>query len=292
VADSLARAGASTQASSRGGLKLNEAQVEEFERKGYVVVPSLLSEAEVSVLEDGMREVQQRPGPEVAREKDGKPHVVYGIHLWDDRFKALARHPKVLGPAQQLLNNDVFVHQSRCNAKQTMGSIVDWHQDWGTYHRVDGVPREDGLMIAIHLDDVTACNAPLLAVPGTNTCGLVSEARKFDTETQRGPAAGKAEKFRFDITNETMERLVKEHGLEALTGPRGSVLFMKHNVVHGSSINITPLRRTLLYTNCCACDNRGESFTRPEYYAARDFSPLQVEDDKCLLRFSRDRLIN
>ncbi len=31
--------------------------------------------------------------------------------------------------------------------------------------RVDGVPRDEGLMIAIHLDDITACNAPLLAVP-------------------------------------------------------------------------------------------------------------------------------
>jgi len=241
--------------SSSSAFSLTTAQIEEFETKGWITVDSLLSEDECLTLEDGMRNVQARDGPEVAREKDGSPHVVYGVHLWDERFHALARHPKVLGPAKELLQKDCFVHQSRCNAKATMGSIVDWHQDWGTYHRVDGVPTNNGLMIAIHLDDITACNAPLLAVPGTNNAGLVSEASKIQSDTV-------AEKHRFDIRPETMEKLVSEHGLEALTGPRGSVLFMKHNVVHGSSINITPLRRTVIYVNVSACDNAGKSFAR------------------------------
>ena len=49
---------------------------------------------------------------------------------------------------------------------------------------------------------------------------------------------------------------------------------MDMTVVHGSSVNISPLRRLLLYVNVTTVDNRGETFAREEFQAARDFSPL------------------
>ena len=55
-------------------------------------------------------------------------------------------------------------------------------------------------------------------------------------------------------------------------GAAGSVLLMGMTVVHGSTVNITPLRRVILYLNVSTVDNRGESYERPEYYAARDFA--------------------
>jgi len=58
-------------------------------------------------------------------------------------------------------------------------------------------------------------------------------------------------------------------------------------VVHGSSVNISPLRRLLLYVNVTAVDNKGESFERPEYYAARDFSPLTPLGEDCLTAYAR-----
>ena len=162
------------------------------------------------------------------------------------------------------------------------GAIVDWHQDFGTYHRVDGVPEPKGLMISILLDEVTACNAPLMLVPGTQAMGIVSEARINPDAEDHGAAA----KYRYDISMETLDRLVKAHGLEAITGLAGSVLFMNMNVVHGSTVNITPLRRVILYLNVCTVDNRGETFARPEYLAARDFAPIEPLGEDCLLRYS------
>ena len=64
------------------------------------------------------------------------------------------------------------------------------------------------------------------------------------------------------------------------------MLLMDMTVVHGSSVNISPLRRLLLYVNVCPVDNRGESYERPEYYAARDFSPVQPARDDCVLQFA------
>ena len=94
-----------------------------------------------------------------------------------------------------------------------------------------------------------------------------------------------AAKYRYDITKTTMKRLVERRGLEAIQGLAGSVLLVNMTVVHGSSVNISPLRRVLLYVNISATDNRGESFVRPEYYAARDFPPLLPLSDGCILKY-------
>ena len=267
-------------------MQLSPADAAAYERKGWVVVPDVLTRPEISVLEAAAFEVLERSGPEVAREADGRPHVCWGMHLFDERLRTLTRHPRIVGPSEQLLGNRIFVHQSRINIKQTGGAIVKWHQDFGTHHRVDGIPEPRGIMIAVFLDDVTACNAPVLAIPGSHREGIVSEAR-IDPSV---PDHGQAAHYRYDITQETMQRLVAVHGVEAIEGKAGSVLFMNMAVVHGSSVNITPFRRLLLYINVSAVDNRGETFECPEYYAARDFSAIEPLGEDCLLAFREPAL--
>ena len=57
------------------------------------------------------------------------------------------------------------------------------------------------------------------------------------------------------IADETMEGLVDKYGLESVTCKAGSLLLMKINIVHGSSINMSPLRRLTCYLNVCPVDN-------------------------------------
>ena len=261
---------------------LDDATVTDYQERGWVVLSDVFTRDEVGVLESAALKVLDRPGPEVGREADGSPHVCWGMHLFDERLGALVTHPTLVAASKQLLGGDFFVHQSRINMKQTNGSIVAWHQDFGTYHRVDGVPDPRGIMIAVFLDDVTHVNAPLLAVPGSHKEGLVSTAQ-LDPSS---PDFEAVSKYRYDITPDTMARLVDDYGLETITGTAGSLLLMDMTVVHGSSVNISPLRRLLLYINVCATDNRGESYERPEYYAARDFSAVQPGDVDCLLQFA------
>lgn len=263
-------------------MELDKKEIAAYQDKGWLVVPDVFTPTEVSVLERAAFDVLERRGPEVSRETDGQPHVCWGMHLFDERLGTLTRHPNIVGPAEQLLEHTVFVHQSRINIKQTNGSIVEWHQDFGTYHRVDGVPDSRGIMIAVFLDDVTAVNAPLLAIPGSHAEGIVSSARIDPSVPDHGHTA----KYRYDIEPETMERLVDQYGLEAITATAGSVLYMNMTVVHGSSVNISPLRRLLLYINVSATNNRGETFARPEWHAARDFSPLVALEADCLLHFA------
>lgn len=263
-------------------MQLTNDQIETFREKGWIVIPNAFDATEVAVLNDAVQAVTEHDGPEVAREPNGAPHVVYGMHLLDDRFSALARHPNIVDTSEALLDSKIFVHQSRVNVKQIDGSIVKWHQDFGTYHRVDGLPDPRGIMVGVFLNDVNSCNAPVLGIPGSHLHGIVSKAfqdpSSEDFET--------VSKYRFDIPRETIASLVDEHGLEAIEGPAGSLLLMDMTVVHGSSVNITPLRRVILYLNVSAVDNRGETYERPEYYAARDFSPLVSAGSDCLKAFA------
>jgi ectoine hydroxylase len=264
-------------------MDLTDTQCQEFRDRGWLVIPNVFDQKEVQLLSDAALEVLERPGPEVGREADGSPHVSWGMHLFNEQLALLCRHKNLINPSRTLLNSDVYVHQSRINLKQTNGSIVAWHQDFGTYHRVDGVPEPRGIMIAVFLDDVTEVNAPLLAVPRSHQEGLVSTAR-VDPDA---PDFDQVSKYRYDISDETMTRLVDNYGLETITGQAGSVVFMDMTIVHGSTVNISPLRRLLLYVNVCPVDNRGESFERPEYYAARDFSPIVPIDSVELLASSQ-----
>ena len=79
-------------------MRLNDEQVAEYRDKGWILLPSVFSAKERSVLEAAAFEVLERPGPEVAREDDGSPHVCWGMHLFDERFGALTRHPRMLAP--------------------------------------------------------------------------------------------------------------------------------------------------------------------------------------------------
>ena len=262
-------------------MRLDDAQVEEFERKGWIVLPAALSAAEVAVLEQAVEAEAPGDGPWLTRERNGRPHVIYGAHQRDERIRALARHPRLVEPMRQLLGQECYIHQSRINMKQTDGSYIAWHQDFGTYHRIDGIPEPRGIMSAVFLDEVNPCNAPILAIPGSHREGLVSEAR-IDPSV---PDADQAARFRYDISPEAMQRLVDTYGIEPIMGPAGSLLFMNMTVVHGSAANITPLRRLVIYLNTSAIDNRGEAFARPPHYATRDFTPLVSGDPDCLLAF-------
>lgn len=260
---------------------LSSVQLDEYKEKGWTVIPSLLDRDEVSVLNDAVDALCHYEGPEVARDGSGAQHVVYGMHLLDERMAMLVRHPALVTAVEEILGKQFFVHQSRVNIKQTDGSIVKWHQDFGTYHRVDGLPRPEGIMIGVFLDDINACNAPVMAIPGSHKQGILSDAA-LDPDSEDFDTVSR---YRYDIAPDVLSGLAHKHGIEPILGPAGSVLLMDLTVVHGSTVNITPLRRVILYLNVSTVDNRGETYERPECYAARDFSPVVAAGDDCLREF-------
>lgn len=258
-------------------MKLESDDIAEFDQQGYLFIPGLLNQEEISVLHRDLPDMLQRTGPEIIREPDDDTTIrlIYGNHANCESFKRLSLHPRLLNPVRQLLRDDVYIHQSRLNPKPGFGSggAWTWHQDYGTWHRVDGMMEPKAVMTAVFLDDCTAVNAPLMVVPGSQNHGLIDEVE----------ADNKAKGYAlFDIDRETLAAMADTHGIEALMGPAGSVCFLHCNIVHGSSNNVSPWDRTIMYMNYNAVSNACSGTDRAWYHNNRDFTPLNPLSDDCL----------
>jgi len=73
----------------------------------------------------------------------------------------------------------------------------------------------------------------------------------------------------------------------APTGKPGTVLMFHGNLVHASPPNITPYPRKIVYLTLCAVSNHITKFTRPEWIAHRDFTPIEPVPDDALREYAR-----
>jgi ectoine hydroxylase len=69
------------------------------------------------------------------------------------------------------------------------------------------------------------------------------------------------------------------------------VLMFHGNLVHASPPNITPYPRKIVYLTLCAVSNHITKFTRPEWIAHRDFTPIVPVADDALLAYSRSHRV-
>jgi len=91
------------------------------------------------------------------------------------------------------------------------------------------------------------------------------------------------------VDHETITRLVAEGGIVAPKGPPGSALLFHGNLVHASGSNLTPWSRWIVYLSLNRCDNAIRRFKRPTWIANRDFTPIKMLEDDCLVRYARER---
>jgi ectoine hydroxylase len=183
---------------------------------------------------------------------------------------------------RQLFGEDVYVHQFKLNAKAAFeGEVWQWHQDYGTWARDDGMPEARAMNIAVFLDEVMPINGPLYLIPKSHRQGVL--AAGHDRLTTSYPL--------WTLDKETVTRLVNEAGDEvgivAPTGKPGSVLMFHGNLVHASPPNITPYPRKIVYLTLCAVSNHITKFTRAEWIAHRDFTPIKPVDDDALFEYAR-----
>src|SRR5665647_2644929 len=124
-------------------MKLNAEQLKAFDEQGYVFFPDCFSEEEIALL---------------------------------------ARHPRLIEPLRQLFGEEVYVHQFKLNAKAAFeGDVWQWHQDYGTWHRDDGMPAARAMNIAVFLDEVMPINGPLLLIPKSHKQGVFAAGHDKST---------------------------------------------------------------------------------------------------------------
>jgi ectoine hydroxylase len=257
-------------------MKLTQAQLEAFDRDGYLFFPALFKPAEIKSLTDEVPALYAQRRPENVREKSGDVvRTNFAAHLYSAPFARLARHPRMVEPVRQVFGEDVYMHQFKINGKQAFdGDVWQWHQDYGTWRNDDQMPEARAMNVAIFLDEVNEFNGPLMFIPGSHKLGVLDAAH--DTNTTSYPL--------WTINNEVIRKLVDRGGIVAPKGPPGSMILFHGCLVHASTSNLSPWNRVSVYLSLCAVSNHIRRFKRPGYIAHRDFSPIQCLPDDCLLK--------
>lgn len=261
-------------------MQLTSAQLEEFDREGYLFLPSCFSDDEMRVLREEAEGIYAMDREEVWREKTGAPRTAFAAHTYNEAYRRLGAHPRLIEPVKQLLDDDLYMHQFKINAKAAFdGDVWQWHQDFGTWHRDDGMPEPRAMNIAVFLDEVLPINGALMFIPKSHKQGVLEAGH--DLETTSYPL--------WTLDKDKVTALAADGGIVAPTGPAGSVIMFHGNLVHASPPNITPYPRKIVYLTLCAVSNHITKFQRAEWIAHRDFTPIEAVPDDALAELARRR---
>jgi ectoine hydroxylase-related dioxygenase (phytanoyl-CoA dioxygenase family) len=206
---------------------LTAEQVQRFHTEGYLVIPELLTSAEVDAFVD-----------HVAHEPAIGSHGLQG-HRHDPQYRHLAEHPKIAGAAMQLRGGRVRVVQTMLLNKPPQGGKgIALHQD--SHY----LPNEPNTLMACWLafTDTDPDNGGLCVVPGTHLEGLRAAQKNQDEREHaswemehlmrdRDGREWKKTVVSFQITDLDPARIVR------LTVPRGGGVFFTGMTVHGSYSN-------------------------------------------------------
>jgi ectoine hydroxylase len=269
-------------------MKLAAEQIRQFDELGYLYFPNCFSEEEIALMRQEGDAILRLEREEVWRENSGAPRTAFAAHKFNEVFRLLAHHPRLVTPLEQIFGESLYVHQFKLNAKAAFeGDVWQWHQDYGTWARDDGMPEPRAMNISIFLDEVLPINGPLMLIPKSHKHGTL--AAGHDKSTTSYPL--------WTLDQETVTRLCAEAappggiGIVAPTGKPGSVLMFHGNLVHASPPNITPYPRKIVYLTLCAVSNHITKFTREEWIAHRDFAPIVPVEDDALVAYARAHLI-
>ncbi len=258
-------------------MKISEQDISNFNKNGFLFFPELFSKNEVSKLKSAVNRVIKIPGENITPEfNSDKVRMIHGAHDYDTTFSILCKHPRIIEPAEQLLDDKIYIHQSRLNFNYGFGTGgFYWHQDYATWKEIDGLPEARALMIAIFIDEVTPVNGPLMFIPGSHLFGVLDDFEPIKDSTGN---------VLMRLSSRKLSELTEENGIEIGTGPAGSVLIMHCNLVHGSTENISAQSRTLFYANVNAIKNKQTTFAREKFHAGRNFDPINCTEDYSLDR--------
>jgi len=259
---------------------LSAAELADFDHAGYRFVATQFPESEaVGLLNEARRladELDSMSKYVIVEPGNRAVRSMFRVHHIDDVFKSVAKDPRIVDVARQILGSDVYVHQSRINFKPAFdGKEFFWHSDFETWHIEDGMPRMRAVSVSINLTENHEFNGPLMVVPQSHRSyircvGATPENHYEQSLRKQGYGVP---------SRDAMEMLVLGGGIAAPKGPPGSALFFDCNLMHGSGGNLSPFPRTNLFLVYNSVENAvvdpfGSHPPRPEFLAERRVVPI------------------
>jgi ectoine hydroxylase len=254
-------------------MRLSKEQLRRLDEDGLVAIPDVFSRAEIDILRAPMPALFAEERPENTREAGGGAvRNLLSLHRRSEAFARLVRHPRLVEPALQILGEDLYVQQVKINPKTGFdGAGYEWHFDFATHHKRDGVPKPLALNLHVFLDDVSEFNGPIMFVPGSH---------RREIPLQRSVDGEKWELW--TVPREAVSRLVHELGMASAKGKRGTLLIFGDRLLHVSAPNVSPYPRWIFSLILNPISNQATKDV-PEFAHERDRTPVRPLADDCLL---------
>lgn len=261
----------------RPGAPLAMDQVEKFERDGFLVLENIFLPGEVDALieesarlrSDGSKLTQEslvtEPGTNDVR-------TIFDLDLQSEVFSRLAKDVRIAEPVRFLLEDEIYVHQSRLNYKPGLtGKEFYWHSDFETWHAEDGMPRMRAISASVLLTDNDALNGPLMLMPGSQKTYVACAGK---TPEDNHKSSLKQQKVGVPSAD-ALSDMAQKHGIEYAAGKKGTVILFDCNTMHGSNGNITPFPRSNAFFVYNAWSNQleapfGADEPRPNFLGRRN----------------------
>jgi len=237
----------------------------EFDQKGFIIVKSLLTEAEMTrlrgVLEAG--DVIKNNCFEMDDGDDRKSKMALWNQPGNDVTGMIARSQKVAGTCEKLLGKEVYHYHTKLLMKEAAtGGRFMWHQDYGYWYN-NTCLFPDMMTVFVAVDHCRKSNGCLQVLEGSHLCGRI----------EHKPVAGQ-----MGADPERLAMLKDRCPLRYLEMDPGDALFFHCNVLHTSSRNDSPDRRwALLFAYNSADNNPVTPIIHPGY------SKLEKVPDSAIL---------
>jgi phytanoyl-CoA hydroxylase len=225
---------------------LTQAQIEQYNETGAIVVPDILTLEETARLRRVTEDFVERAREVTSHTEiydledshtpeDPRVRRIKAPHLHHPEYAALVKHPKIVPVLRDLWGPDIRFDTAKLNMKSAgFGAAVEWHQDWAFYPHTN----DDLAAVGVMMDDMELANGPLLVIPGSHR-GPV-----FDHHAE-GVFCGAMDPVRGDCDYASAI---------PLTGKAGSITVHHVRAVHGSAPNTSDRDRRLLLLQFRAAD--------------------------------------
>ncbi|WP_209329268.1 phytanoyl-CoA dioxygenase family protein [Lunatimonas salinarum] len=204
---------------------LTSAQLEEFNKQGFLILSGFLSAEEVALLY------------QVSAQDNALTEHTYSVldsngnesklALWnnpgDDPFGMLSRDERVVGAVGQLIGGPVAHFHSKVMQKSPrVGGAWEWHQDYGYWYKNGFLFPDEMISIMFALTPATRENGCLMVLPGSHRMGRIEHGKVGE---QVGATLDRVERF-----EERVERVYCEL-------MPGDALIFHSNLLHASNPN-------------------------------------------------------
>ncbi|MBC7949985.1 MAG: phytanoyl-CoA dioxygenase family protein [Chitinophagaceae bacterium] len=256
-------------------FQLNNQQISDYHRDGYLIVENFLSGEEADKLyriatEDG---TMQKHAFDLNDQQGKKTKLSLWYTPGNDTYGLLTKSERMVNSAYKLMEGDSAVchfHSKLMQKEPKVGGAWEWHQDYGYWYKNEFLFPGQMISVMIAITEANKANGCLQVIKGTHHMGRIEHGFA-------GEQVGASQHY-VDLALKTLELVYVEL-------KPGDALFFHSNLLHRSEANTSDKSRWSLIS----CYNRASNIPYNEPSGSSTV-PLEMVPDEALMTWEADGL--